>query len=162
MAGEIQTVLDQLETLIADKKGLGVSCVSANSANRQPTYPYISYTLSTIQENAGTWGEYSDGERKKPFSFVVSFTVQSDKADEALEIAENLHDFLDSKNPLLDEKGIIVVRCQAVSSRDTLLTYEYEYRQGFDVVFTVMRTLNSKLSPAPEEVEVELNQEVIK
>lgn len=92
----------------------------------------------------------------------MSFTVQSDKADEALEIAENLHDFLDSKNPLLDEKGIIVVRCQAVSSRDTLLTYEYEYRQGFDVVLTVMRTLNGKLSPAPEEVEVELNQEVIK
>ena len=91
----------------------------------------------------------------------MSFTVQSDKADEALEIAENLHDFLDSKNPLLDEKGIIVVRCQAVSSRDTLLTYEYEYRQGFDVVLTVMRTLNGKLCPTPEEVEVELNQEVI-
>ena len=155
---EVLDLIDDLGSIIEAK--IGIKPVNANQTEyRTPKYPNITFTLSTIEENAGSWGVYEDGTRRKPYHVIISFTVASKNYREALETAIKLHHFFDHKNPLLDKKNIVVTRCQSVSSRDNFLTYEFEYRFGFDVKFAVMCALSEDLVPKPEQVEVELKME---
>lgn len=130
-------------------------CVLANQTAQVPPYPYISFTVTSVMlSNNGTYGVYSDDIERKPVKQVWSFTVQSDTSDEAMDIACMAHDFFRSTPEVLKESGIAVEGVGNVTSRDVLITAEYEYRCGFDVTFTMMSELDSSSENRIETIEI--------
>lgn len=119
------------------KKFLQIPVIRGNQNAEPPKYPYLSYNVTTVTgENNGTYGEYSDGVDRKPVTQTWSVTVQSDDESEALRLASKARDWLDHiGRAYLSDNHIIVQSVTSVTSRDSVLTIEYEYKKGFDVVF---------------------------
>lgn len=137
---------------------LGYPVIKANQHSPAPPYPYVTYTItSPVVANGGTWGEYEDSVKRKPFKQVWSFTVQSNDDTQALELAMRLYDYFDNRNEALDGENIIVEGVSNINNRDNFITIQYEYRYGFDVTFVLMReSCNTQES---EFVSLEINCE---
>jgi len=126
------------ETVVKGLKNyLSIPVVRSNQTGKPPRYPYLSYTItSLLSENNGTWGKYEDGKDRKPALQTWSITVQSDDSAEAMELAIKARDWLEHTGTVyLNDNHVIVQSLSGISNRDNLLTIEYEYRNGFDVVF---------------------------
>lgn len=119
------------------KNYLQIPIIRGNQNAEPPKYPYLSYNVTTVaSENNGTYGEYSDGIDRKPVTQTWSFTAQSDDESEALRLALKARDWLDHiGRAYLSDNHIIVQSITSVTSRDSILTIEYEYKKGFDIVF---------------------------
>lgn len=119
------------------KNYLQIPIIRGNQNAEPPKYPYLSYNVTTVaSENNGTYGEYSDGIDRKPVTQTWSITAQSDDENEALQLALKAHDWLDHiGRAYLSDNHIIVQSITSVTSRDSILTIEYEYKKGFDIVF---------------------------
>lgn len=119
------------------KNYLKIPIIRGNQNAEPPKYPYLSYNVTTVaSENNGTYGEYSDGIDRKPVTQTWSITVQSDDESEALRLALKARDWLDHiGRAYLSDNHIIVQSITSVTSRDSILTIEYEYKKGFDIVF---------------------------
>jgi len=114
--------------------------VRQNQVAEIPPYPYVSYTLTTpVAADKGTYSQAEDGTLYKAVLQTWSFTVQSDDQDEALTLALKAYDYFTSAGVVpLSDKGITVRRVRDVTTRDNLLTIQYEHRNGFDVTFGVL------------------------
>lgn len=134
------------------KKELNIPVIRSNQTGPAPAYPYLSYTITTlINDSNGTWGKYEDNHHRKPFTQVWSFTIQSDNAEECMNLCLKARDWIDHTGIMyLRDNEIIVQSVGAVNNRDNLITIEYEYRMGFDVTFWYLN-----------EVEVSENTEYI-
>lgn len=141
-----------IETLIVDgltaylaSKGFNCPVILANQVSPIPTYPYISYTVTTpVGANMKGYSIADDGTRYKPLTQTWSFTAQSGDDIEAINVAMAAYDwFALTGNTYLSDNGIIAQRVQSINNRDNLLTIEYEYRRGFDVEFLLVHTLDS-------------------
>lgn len=55
----------------------------------------------------------------------------------------------------LNDRGIVVQSVGAVTSRDTLLTIDYEYRKGFDAVLSIMNVVGGQDGETIETAEIE-------
>jgi hypothetical protein len=146
-------------------KGKGYECpvIMANQTLPIPNYPYISYTItSTAVTNGGTFSVTSDYTRFKPMTQIWSFTVQSNDDKATTDIALLAYDWFSLvSNTYLSDNGIVVQRVGNITNRDNLLTIEYEYRQGFDVEFSLLHTISAEDSETAETIEtVEFNKEV--
>ena len=132
----------QIETTIVNglQEALGCPVIRQNQTAPIPDYPYVSYLISTPRvANNGTYGYYGNDSYAKPFSQVWSFTVQSDDCTESQDLAAKAHEWFELTNGnYLDDNNIVVERLMNITSRDNLLTIEYEYRNGFDVQFALM------------------------
>ncbi len=119
------------------KDYLSIPVIRSNQTGEPPPYPYMSYTITSLAaDNNGTWGKYEDEKDRKPMTQTWSITVQSDNAMEAMELTLKARDWLDHVGILyLNDNHIIVQSVTSVSNRDNMITIEYEYRNGFDVVF---------------------------
>ena len=119
------------------KDYLSIPVIRSNQTGEPPPYPYMSYTITSLAaDNNGTWGKYEDEKDRKPMTQTWSITVQSDNAMEAMELTLKARDWLDHVGTLyLNDNQIIVQSVTSVSNRDNMITIEYEYRNGFDVVF---------------------------
>lgn len=113
---------------------LGCPVIRANQNVAPPKYPYGSFKVITPKsENKGTWQEHDDGISRKAVLQTLSFTFQSNKEDESIELAHKAHDWLDyAGTTYLNDNNIIVQSVTGVTNRDNFLTTEYEYRNGFD------------------------------
>lgn len=138
---------------------LNCPVIKANQHSPVPPYPYVSFTIITpMVANGGTWGEYEDGTRTKPFKQVWSFTVQSDDDSQALELSMQMYEFFDRRNSDLSDKGIVAERVSNIANRDNFITIQYEHRYGFDVTFSFMRESTSVIEE-PELVPIEITYE---
>ena len=119
------------------KDYLQVPVIRGNQNAEPPSYPYIAFTVTTLSsENKGTYGEYDDGIDRKPTNQTWSISALSDNENEALTLAGKAHDWLDHiGRTYLSDNHIIIQSVTSVTSRDNVLTIEYEYKKGFDVVF---------------------------
>lgn len=117
--------------------------VRANQTAPVPSYPYIAYTITTpLQSRAGTFSVASGGVRFREATQTWSFTVQSDDADESLNVALKAWDwFAIVSNVYLGDNGIVVQQVGNVNNRDNLITIEYEYRNGFDVTLNLINAV---------------------
>ena len=122
------------------KEYLGCEVVLANQTARMPKYPYASFSITTpLVANRGTWGRCDDGVDRKQIEQIWSITVQSDKAQESMDVCLKAYDWLDHIGSLfLSDNNIVVQRLENITNRDNLLSVGYEYRNGFDVVFSLM------------------------
>lgn len=119
------------------KKYLKCPVIRSNQAAEAPPYPYLSYTVTTLMSaNNGTYGEYDDNKARKPVTSIWSITAQSDDNIESVTLANKAKEWLDYVGTVfLNDNDVIVQSTTSVSNRDNVLTSEYEYKNGFDVVF---------------------------
>lgn len=144
---------DRINKIIAGKlrEVTGCEVVKSNITNAPiPPYPYISFTVTNTETRKGTYGAVG-GRRFMPLTQTWSLTVQSDKDNEAQGKALAARDWLEDTGRIcLADQGIVVQSVGGIANRDTLLTLQYEYRKGFDVVFSMM---NGVGTPETETIE---------
>lgn len=130
------------EILIVEglQKALNCLVIRANQTAPAPPYPYISYTIITPSNaNNGTWGRYDDGIDRIPVTQTWSFTAQSNDMVESTNLAINARNWLQHEGAVyLNDNHITVQTVEDITNRDNFLTVEYEYRNGFDVVFWLL------------------------
>lgn len=152
-------MIDQkkINILIADKlkEVTGCEVVKANMAGAKiPKYPYISFTVLNTDTRKGTYSVAS-GMRFIPLMQTWSFTVQGDKDNEAQQAAMRAKDWLgETGRCCLNDNGIVVQSVGAITSRDTLLTIDYEYRKGFDAVLSIMNAVDGENEETIEHAEI--------
>lgn len=100
---------------------------------------YLAYTITTLMsENKGSYGVYEDGTERKPFKQIWSISSISPDNVKSVTNACKAREWLDRVgNTYLSENGVIVVSVGSVTNRDNFLTVGYEYKNGFDVTFSL-------------------------
>lgn len=133
---------EKLRTVVVEglRDHLNIPVVRGNQNAAPPEYPYLSYNITTLESaNNGTWGKYDDGFDRIPVTQTWSVTVQSDKEAESVTLAVKARDFLcHSGTCYLNDNDVIVQSVTNITSRDSLISIEYEYKNGFDAVFWIM------------------------
>ena len=126
------------------KEYCNCSMIRQNQAVEPPPYDYLGYTITTLMsENKGTYGIYEDGTARKPFTQIWSISSFSDDDTKAALLAAKAREWVDLVGTTyLNDRGIIVQSVGAITNRDNLLTYGYEYRKGFDVVLWLFDTVD--------------------
>lgn len=126
----------------------GCKCVPANTAKQMPAYPYISFTVINTDQRKGTYSAVEmDGKTVlyMPTRQTLSFTAQSDDDAQAMEKAMLISDFFtEAKRLVLEDNDIIVADVGAITPRDNMLTIEYEYRKGLDVVLQLNNVITDE------------------
>lgn len=136
------------ETVVTGLKDyLGVPVIRGNQNAEPPDYPYVSYNITTLESaNNGTWGEYKDGIDRIPVTQNWSISVQSDNYSESIALASKAREFLcHTGTCYLNDNDVIVKRVGEITNRDNLISIEYEYKNGFDVVFWIMMEVNNPI-----------------
>lgn len=135
------------------KNYLGCPFVRANQTAKMPAMPYGRYTITTpATANNGTYGEYEDGIARKPVKQIWSITFESDKFEEALNLANKARSWFEyAGTTILNDNDVIIERVGAIGDRSNLLTVEYQYAYGFDITFWAMDEIEI---PQTEEIEV--------
>lgn len=112
--------------------------VKSNQIHEKPSYPYISFTITTpIHREGGTYCEEESGVRFRDLLQTWSITIQSDNDNEANELAMRVFDWFQIQSYALKDNGIVVEDIGDINNRDSMISMEYEYRYGFDVDFRV-------------------------
>lgn len=152
-ANEI-VIVDGLQAYLS-KEGRPCTVVRQNQVAKSPAYPYVSYTeITPLSEMRGTYSETEDGTLYRDATQTWSFTVQSDDQDEALALGMKMADFFTASGLiLLSDKGITVRRVTNLTSRDNLLTIQYEYRKGLDVTFGLLYAITPEQQQSPDVIE---------
>lgn len=131
--------VEKLKKVVASglKEYLGCKVIRTNQNTEPPAYPYVSYTITTLASaNNGTYEEYADGTTRKQLTQTWSITAQSNKESESVNLALKAREWLDYAGRVyLKDNGVIVQSVTNITNRDNILTVEYEYKNGFDVVF---------------------------
>lgn len=137
-ANEIVIVEGLKEYLTTDTRPCEV--VRQNQVAEAPPYPYVSYTVTTpVSEKRGTYSEAEDGTLYMDALQTWSFTTQSDDPDEAMSLALRVFAYFTAVGLTeLADKGITVRRVTGVTTRDNLITIQYEHRNGLDVTFGLL------------------------
>lgn len=140
----LQSIRDKITGLI--KKHLNIEAFRVNQNAPPPAYPYIGYTITTLMKtNNGTYSEYVENDDRvycKEFQQIWSFTVYAADDMQSKEIAIALYDYLDNIGSVeLSDNNIVIQLIGDITNRDTLLTIDYEYRNGFDVTFAFMNEI---------------------
>lgn len=117
--------------------------VRQNQVAKTPPYPYVSYTVTTpVSSSGGTYSMAADGTMYRSILQTWSFTVQSDDHEEALALSMRAYDFFTASGlTLLADNGIIVRKVRDITTRDNLLSIQYEYRSGLDVTFGLLYSI---------------------
>lgn len=133
--------------------------IRSNQNAEPPPHPYVSYTITTpASENKGTYGVYDDGIDRKPVLQTWSITAQSDNNIESVTFAAKAREWLDHfGKSYLNDKGVIVQSVGRITNRDNILTIEYEYKNGFDVVLWLFDCVANPIDETGTIAAVRLN-----
>ena len=118
----------------------GIPVVQSNQNEEPPFDTYLSYTVTTpASGNKGTYGVYKDGIDRKAVTQTWSVSSVSSDNLKSVVNACKAREWLDHVGTTaLNDIGVIVQSVGSVTNRDNFLTVEYEYKNGFDVVFWLM------------------------
>ena len=152
--------IDNMRTIVAEglSKYINAPVIRSNQTGKPPAYPYASYTITTLMsQNKGTYGEYSDGVDRKHFTQTWSITIQSDDVSQSMELTMKAREWLDHVGTLyLNDNNVVIQHVGPITNRDNFITIEYEYRNGFDVVFNVVDEVVNPISEDNEIASVDL------
>ena len=152
------------EIIIVDglKSYIGVEVVRQNQVAEIPPYPYVSYTVTTpLHSRGGTYSQKEDGTMYRSFLQTWSFTSQSDDQEEALTIALKIYDYFTAVGLLhLADNGITVHNVRDVTTRDNMISIQYEYRNGLDVTFGLLHTITPTSEMSENVIETNIFKEV--
>lgn len=118
---------------------LGVPVIRGNQSKKAPSYPYVTYNLTTpAGANNGTWQEHEDGIDRLMVESIWSFSTLSTDWQESMILANRAREwFQRTGQTYLSDHGITVQSTTQINNRDNILALEYERKNGFDVVFYV-------------------------
>lgn len=124
------------------KEYTGATVVRTNQTGKKPDYPFLSYTITTLaSENNGSWGTYPDGLDRQQVQQIWSISALSDDAADSMTLAVAAREWLEhTGRTVLKDSGITVKSTGAITNRDNIISIEYEYKNGFDVVFYLFDT----------------------
>lgn len=103
------------------------------STDKQPEYPFLSYTVINPYLNPKT---YTDGDSiTEEVEIVISYTWMSEDSMEVMSLAQTSATHIKARGTRqrLYDKGIVIVDTMGFGNRDTFITIETERRVGFDV-----------------------------
>ena len=153
--------IDKLKQVVVSglKEYLGCTVIRTNQNAEPPAYPYVSYTITTLASaNNGTYEEYTDGTTRKQLKQTWSITAQSNNESESVNLALKAREWLDYAGRVyLKDNGVTVQSVTNVTNRDNILTVEYEYKNGFDVVFYLFDETENNINKSGIVETVELN-----
>lgn len=156
---------DGMRTIVATglSKYLGCPVVRSNQNEAPPKYPYVSYTVTQLlSQNKGTYGVYEDGKDRKAFTQTWSISALSADNTESVNLAIKAREWLDHVGTVyLSDNGVDVQSVGVVTNRDNVLTVEYEYKNGFDVVFSLFDEVDNGMEEAGYIETVEFNGEKV-
>lgn len=157
--------VDKLKQVVVSglKEYLGCEVIRTNQNAEPPAYPYVSYTITTLASaNNGTYEEHNDGTTRKQLTQTWSITAQSNSEGESVKLALKAREWLDySGRVYLKDNGVIVQSVTNITNRDNILTVEYEYKNGFDVVFYLFDETENNINKSGviEDVKLTFNGE---
>jgi hypothetical protein len=127
------------------KDYLNCPIVRANQTEKPPKYPYVTYTITQLLgENNGRYGAYGDGKDRKMFNQTWSISALSDDNTESVTLAIKAREWLDHiGHTYLSDNNVVVQSIGSVMNRDNVISIEYEYKNGFDVVFTLFDVVDN-------------------
>ena len=156
---------DKVRGIIAKglKNHLQVPVIRSNQNNNPPAYPFISYTITTLEsQNKGTWQEYEDGTQRKAILQTWSISALSDDNSESVTLALKAREWLDRSGTVyLNDNDVIVQSVGGVTNRDNFLTVEYEYKNGFDCFFWLYDEESAEPIDEGEIKTVSINEQTI-
>lgn len=119
--------------------------IRSNQNATPPKYPFISYTVTMpMSENNGTYEEYEDGTKRKAVTQTWSISALSDDNTESVTLACKAREWLDCYGTTyLNDNDVIIQSVGSVTNRDNIITIEYEYKNGFDIVIYLFDTVGS-------------------
>lgn len=127
------------------KEYLKCPVIRSNQNGKLPSYPFVSYTITMLMsENKGTYGEYEDGIKRKPFTQTWSISALSDDNSESVNLAIKAREWFDCfGTTYLSDNNVIVQSVGSVTNRDNIITIDYEYKNGFDIVIYLFDEVSS-------------------
>lgn len=119
------------------KEYCGLPIIRSGQNAPAPDYPYISYTVTTLMsENNGTYSIKNDKVYKE-VTQTWSITIIADNYNTCIEKAMLVRNWLDFNGRMyLTDNDVVVQQITAITTRDNMLTVDYEFRCGFDVIFS--------------------------
>ena len=129
------------------KDYVGCPVIRSNQNEPLPSYPYISYTITIPKsEKQGTYGVYPDGKHRKQVTQTWSITANSEDNAESVILACKASEWLDHiGTTYLNDNNVYVQRVGGITNRDNLITTDFEYRNGFDVVFSLFDVVDNPI-----------------
>lgn len=154
-------IVDSLKSYLTTKER-PCQVIRQNQVAEVPAYPYVSYSVTTaLAEHKGMFSEAEDKTLYKDATQTWSFTVQSDDQDEAMALAMKIYDFFSATGVThLADHGISVRRVRDITTRDNLISIEYEYRKGLDVTFGLLYCISPDAQPYRGEIATNTFKEV--
>lgn len=130
-------------------KHLGIPVIMTDQAAPQPPYPFIGFAFVAPYIDRSPYGNHSitnDRHRiEKMAAITISITCYAKSAQDAFRISGQARDwFRGYGRILLKDTGIVVASLEDTTARDTLLTYDYERKVGFDVQLRMMDVIEYK------------------
>lgn len=144
------------ETVVTGIKNyLQIPFIQSNQNAEPPAYPFLSFTVTKLEsENKGTWSEYDDGKDRQAVTQTWSISSLSDDENESITNASKAREWFDRVGRLyLKDNGVIVQSVGAITNRDNVLTTEYEYKNGFDVVFYMLSEVENPITESGQYIE---------
>lgn len=144
------------ETVVTGIKNyLQIPFIQSNQNAEPPAYPFISFTVTQLESaNKGTWSEYDDGKDRQAVTQTWSISSLSDDENESITNASKAREWFDRVGRLyLKDNGVIVQSVGAITNRDNVLTTEYEYKNGFDVVFYMLSEVENPITESGQYIE---------
>ena len=144
------------------REGLAVSVIRSNTANKLPKLPFLSYTITSLLDNAkSTWSRYDDLTDRIPATQVWSITLNAADFGECSKLAISAYDYFSkTATEYFKKYGIVILSVSEIVPRDNFLSVDYEYRLGFDVKLGLMNEISFKNETTTDDIEV--NGRVIK
>lgn len=127
------------------KEYLGIPVIRGNQEKEAPAHPYAAYNVTTpATKNGGTYQQHEDGTDRKLVKSIMSLSFLAKDYDESMMYASKAREWFDhSGRTWLSERGIIVQSVTDITNRDSILSGEYERKNGFDVTFNVYDEVKS-------------------
>lgn len=144
------------------REGLAISVIRSNTANKLPKLPFLSYTITSLLDNAkSTWSRYDDLTDRIPATQVWSITLNAADFGECSKLAISAYDYFSkTATEYFKKYGIVILSVSEIVPRDNFLSVDYEYRLGFDVKLGLMNEISFKNETTTENIEI--NGRVIK
>lgn len=127
------------------KKYCNCPVIRQNQAEKPPKYPFIAYTITLpMSENNGTYGEYEDGTKRKLFTQTWSISALSDDSTESVTLACKAREWFDCfGTTYLNDNDVVIQSVGSVTNRDNIISIDYEYKNGFDIVIYLFDEVGS-------------------
>ena len=111
------------------REGLAIPVIRSNTANKLPKLPFLSYTITSLLDNAkSTWSRYDDLTDRIPATQVWSITLNAADFGECSKLAISAYDYFSkTATEYFKKYGIVILSVSEIVLRDNFLTMNTDW-----------------------------------